>query len=66
MDTTSDTPVTLSRHRPETAIRGTDAIELGEGIMITREQVVFPSKTDSDKEEKDDDRGLHKQESFVL
>ncbi|PPQ72104.1 hypothetical protein CVT26_006882 [Gymnopilus dilepis] len=66
MDTTSDTPVTLSRHRPETGIRGTDAIELGEGIMITREQVVFPSKTDSDKEEKDDDRGLHKQESFVL
>ncbi|KDR72258.1 hypothetical protein GALMADRAFT_143116 [Galerina marginata CBS 339.88] len=65
LDTSSSVEVPLSRHRHDLTItnRGTDAFELGEGIMITREELVFPSRTESDKE---DERRSSKGVGYVV
>ena len=33
---------TASRLQSDHATRGTDAFELGEGVLVTREEIVFP------------------------
>jgi len=46
--TSSEHTTTVQRVRTDMA-RGTDAYELGEGVMITREEVVFPSGHETSK-----------------
>jgi hypothetical protein len=45
-DANPETTATVSRLRSDNPSRGTDAFELGEGVLVTREEVVFPRDPD--------------------
>lgn len=45
-DAHPESTASASRLRPENPARGAEAFELGEGVLITREEIVFPRETD--------------------
>ena len=45
-DAHPETNITITRLRSDNPTQGTDAFELGEGVLVTREEMVFPCNPD--------------------